>query len=182
MRTSFWIFAFAFGIFTSLNPTLAFSLQSPGYLQIRGIAGDSQESNHKEWFELISFDQGPFRWTLKDQAGLFLPQESGSMGPGKLTVTRSARKSSPELYQAVFQGTYLGTVQIELPISPGTESKYIKWTLSDVVVSSVHVERSQEKRGVPIEQVTLSFQNASWERNLPAVTYHRRPTHTFYSK
>lgn len=133
------------------------------FLRIGGIQGDSQAVAHKTWFELATFDQGPYRWTKKGGTRNYLPHESGTEGSGKLTVTRTARMPSEELYQAATKGTFFGTVTVDVPIRTGMGEKYIRWTLSDVIITGLNVERAHGKRGLPIEQVTFSYQRAEWE-------------------
>ncbi len=133
------------------------------YLKIGGIAGESKDQNHQEWFEVVSFDQGPYRWTKVDGSADFLPKESGSLGQGSLTVTRIASHSAPEVYKAVLSGTFFGNVQLDVPVHSGMGKRYVRWELSDVIPTSIHADRSKDRRGAPIEQITFSFQRAIWK-------------------
>lgn len=141
------------------------------YLKIGGIHGDSHAEAHKSWFELATFDQGPYRWTKKGGTRNNLPHESGTEGSGRLTVTRTARMPSEELYQAATKGTFFGTVTVDVPIRTGMGEKYIRWTLSDVIITGLNVERAHGKRGLPIEQVTFSYQRAEWEFPEPTANH-----------
>ena len=142
------------------------------YLKIGGFNGESQNAGHRSWFELATFDQGPYRWTKKGGTRNYLPKDSGSEGTGRLTVTRIARKPSTEMYEAATRGTYFGTVEIDVPMRTGMGDRYIRWTLSDVVVTGLNVERAHGKKGLPIEQITLSYQRAEWQ--LPESQSQRR--------
>ena len=133
------------------------------FLKVGGVNGDSQAAGHRTWFELASFDQGPYRWTKKGGTRNYLPRESGSEGSGKLTLTRTARMPSEEIYQAATKGTYYGSVTVDVPVRTGMGDRYIRWTLSDVVVTGLNVERAHGSRGLPIEQITLSYQRIEWE-------------------
>lgn len=143
--------------------TVVSANETQAFLKIGGVKGDSNANAHQNWFELATFDQGPYRWTKKGGTRNYLPHESGTEGGGKLTITRTARIPSEELYQAATKGTFFGTVTVDVPVQTGMGEKYIRWTLSDVIVTGLNVERAHGKRGLPIEQVTFSYQRAEWE-------------------
>lgn len=143
--------------------TAVYSQEEFAYLKMGGVVGDSQAPGHRSWFELSTFDQGPYRWTKKGREQNYLPRESGSEGAGKLVVVRTARNPSQQMYEAAVKGTYFGTVEIDVPVSTGMGDHYIRWTLSDVVVTGLNVERAHGKKGLPIEQTTLSYQRAEWQ-------------------
>jgi len=149
------------------------------YLRIGGIEGDAREFDHQNWFEIISLDQGPYRWTKKDGTLTFLPRESGSSGEGKLTITRYVRKANPDIYRACANGTFFGTVHLDIPIPTGSNDKFLKWALFDVMISAVNIERTSPRRGVPIEHITFTFENTKWKRPViatenPKITPKRR--------
>lgn len=140
------------------------SVHSTAYVRIGGIAGDARDIVHKNWFEIISLDQGAHRWTQKDASIAYLPKESNSEGEGKITVTRYARNAIPDVYTACVNGTYISTVTLDVPVGKGRDDKYVKLTLSDVIISEVNLHRPEINRGVPIEQITMNFENARWDR------------------
>lgn len=144
--------------------TSVFGAAPAAFVKIGGIAGESQEYDHFKWFQLVSFDQGPFRWTQKDGNGNFLPGKSGMEGAGKMTVTRLAKAGAPDVYRAALNGTFFGTVELDVPIKTEMGEKFIRWTLSDVVITGINVERPHLRRGVPFEQITFTFQRAEWDR------------------
>ena len=41
--------------------TSVFGAAPAAFVKIGGIAGESQEYEHFKWFELVSFDQGPWQ-------------------------------------------------------------------------------------------------------------------------
>lgn len=149
------------------------TVHSAAYVRIGGIAGDARDIAHKNWFEIISLDQGSHRWTQKDGSISYLPKESNSEGEGKITVTRYARHAIPDIYTACVYGTYISTVTLDVPVGAGRDNKYVKLTLSDVVISEVNLHRPEIIRGVPIEQITMNFEHARWDR--PALDSERKP-------
>lgn len=146
-----------------LGMTTVFAQEELAYLKMGGMNGDSQMSGRQSWIELSTFDQGPYRWTKKGGTRNYLPRESGAEGTGKLTVTRVARNHSQQLYEAAAKGTYFGTVEIDIPLRTGMGDRYVRWTLSDVIVTGLNIERAHGKKGLPIEQITLSYQKAEWQ-------------------
>lgn len=136
--------------------------EQTAYLQIKGMSGGSQDSNHQGWFEISSFEHTPYRWTVKGGSRIYLPKQSGDEFDGKLMLSRIAQPSAAALYEAVTKGTYFGNVEIDIPFQTGMGQKYIRWILSDVIVIGLSVEREFGKRGVPIERVTLNYQRAVW--------------------
>jgi len=149
------------------------TVHSAAYVRIGGIAGDARDSVHKNWFEIISLDQGSHRWTQMDGSISYLPKESNSEGEGKITVTRYARHAIPDIYTACVNGTYISTVTLDVPVGAGSDNKYVKLTLSDVVISEVNLHRPETAKIVPIEQITMNFQHARWDR--PALDSEKKP-------
>jgi type VI secretion system secreted protein Hcp len=154
----------SFGCFLGLCIFNFAALPAAAYLRLGGLAGDSKDSYHQDWFDIISFDQGPYRWTQKDDTLALLPKESKRENGGSITVVRNVRNPYPEVYEACVNGTYFGAVTIEVPVPSEKSNKIIRLSLSDVLITEVNVRRPDLDKRVPIEQITMSFDSARWER------------------
>lgn len=134
-----------------------------GYVRIGSLEGDAKDPVHREWFEIISFDQGPHRWTHQDNFNAFMPKENGHTGAGNMQVNRFVRYPVTGVYTACANGTFLGSVTVDVPLPSGEQNKYIRWTFHDVVINEVNLMRPGQKRGVPIEAISFSYESADWE-------------------
>lgn len=143
-------------IFTSALP-------AHSYLRVGGIAGDSKDIVHRNWFEIISFNQDHNRWTHKDGAFSFLPKESQSLEGGTATVVRYAKNPIPDLHTLCVTGAYIGSVTLDIPANKDKEDQFLKLEMSDVVITDVHVKRPNHPKTLPLEHITMNFKHATWE-------------------
>ena len=77
-----------------------------------------------------------------------------------LRVTKTFDKSSVKLMEACANGTQLPNMIVELTTSEAGRTPYIRYELTNVVVSSYSLFATGD---VPTEQVTLSFAEVKWD-------------------
>jgi type VI secretion system secreted protein Hcp len=123
------------------------------FLKIDGLEGESTDSKHKNEIELQSFSWGA---TQPGSAG-----HGGGAGVGKVQVhdfsfTKFFDKSSPKLFEACADGQHLPKVVLTCRKAGGEQQEYLKVTMSEVIISSLH-EAGSEGNNLPMEQATLNF-------------------------
>jgi len=124
------------------------------FLKIDGIEGESQDSKHGKEIELLSFSFGA------DQPAS--SATGGGAGTGKvnmhdLTVLKNVDKSTPKLLVACSTGQHIKSAALTTRKAGTDPQDYLIVTMSDVVVSSVHVSGQPHSDGLPNEQISLNF-------------------------
>jgi type VI secretion system Hcp family effector len=130
---------------------------SPGtvdmFLAVNGVQGDAADAKHKDTIEIESFSWGLSR-AISERGG------TGG-GAGKVNVqdfhfVTSVNETSPELMLACATGEHIAKAVLFVRKS-GEESSldYLKYKLSDVLVSSYQIQSVDESQ--PLEEFTLSF-------------------------
>lgn len=131
------------------------------YLKLDGIPGESSDSKHKEWIEVISFH-------------LAIEQEGASRsGGGESTVGKAQfsdfsivkrlDKSSPKLALTCANGQHIASAKMELCQATKDKHPYMKYNLYDVVVSSVKPSGQNTSNTLPLEEVSMRFSKIEWE-------------------
>lgn len=124
------------------------------FLRIDGIEGESPDSKHKGEIELESWSWG------ESQAAL--APSGGGGGAGKVQmqdfhfVTRVS-KASPRLFQACASGQHIKSAQLTARKAGERQLEFLRYTLSDVLVTSYQTGGSGGAEVVPMDQVSLNF-------------------------
>jgi type VI secretion system secreted protein Hcp len=124
------------------------------FLMIDGIAGESKDSKHLNWIELINYSEKMESQPSKASGGAGKPVHS------PLAVTKRMDISSPKLYLALNNGLHIKEARLEL-IKGGLVT--VRINLSDVTINMVAVKVEQLEDGqTPIETVHLSYGRIKW--------------------
>ena len=81
------------------------------YLQIDGIKGESTDSEHKDWIEVVSFSH-----SISQPASANATAGGGTSGRCKhedFVITKYVDLASPKLYEACSSGKHIKKVVIE---------------------------------------------------------------------
>jgi len=132
------------------------------YCKIDGIDGESTDDKHKDWIEVLSFD-----W------GVSQPVSVGSATGGRTAgradfqdfgITKLVDKASPNLALYCASGKHISKVVVELCLAAEEKHPFMKFTLEDVVVSSVSPGGAAEAvEPRPTESVTFNYGKIEWE-------------------
>jgi type VI secretion system secreted protein Hcp len=123
-------------------------------LELDGIKGESLDKKHPGAIDVESFSWGAAQ-TGSSGSG-------GGGGAGKvhfqdLSFHKHVDAATPLLFRRCATGEHIKKATLTVRKAGGTQVEYLKITLTDVLVSSVH-DSSQEPRGDgETESVTLSF-------------------------
>jgi len=124
------------------------------FLKIKGIEGESQDDTHKGEIEIDSFSWGAV------QAGSHAG--GGGGGAGKVQMqdfhfTMQINKSSPKLFLACASGEHISEAVLTCRKAGGEQQEFLKWTFTDLLVSSYQTGGSSHSEIVPTDQVSLNF-------------------------
>jgi type VI secretion system secreted protein Hcp len=131
------------------------------YLKLDGIDGESSDSKHKDWIEVTSYSHA-------------VEQEGASRsGGGQSTVGRASfadfsvvkrlDKASPKLSKYCASGEHIKSAKMELCQATKDKHPYMKYELTDVVISSVKPSGHQTTDSFPLEEVGMRFSKIAWE-------------------
>jgi type VI secretion system secreted protein Hcp len=124
------------------------------FLQLDPIKGESTDAKHKEQIDVLSWS-----WGLS-QSGSFHSGTGG--GAGKVSVqdlsfTHYIDKAHPDLIQACTTGQHINKGTLTIRKAGGKDAlEYLKITLEDVLVSSVHTGGHSGDERI-MENVSLNF-------------------------
>jgi type VI secretion system secreted protein Hcp len=130
------------------------------FLKIDGIDGESGDAKHKNEIEIQSFSFG------SQQAGGMAYGAGG--GAGKVQMqdfhfTMKVNKASPKLFLAHADGEHIKKAVLTCRKAGKEQQEYLKWTFSDVLVSSFQTGGSEDSDLVPVDQVSLNFSKVEVE-------------------
>ena len=124
------------------------------FLKIKGIEGESQDDTHKGEIEIDSFSWGAV------QAGSHAG--GGGGGAGKVQMqdfhfTMRINKASAKLFLACASGEHIPEAILTCRKAGGEQQEFLKWTFTDLLVSSYQTGGSSHSEIVPTDQVSLNF-------------------------
>ncbi len=129
------------------------------YLKLDGVDGESQDANHKDWIDVLSYSEG-----VSSAAPLTIGSATGGAGAGRaafsdLTVLTPIDKATPILFQDSLSGQEIKYATLEV-VEPG--GAYLDYKLTDVLISSVS-DKGSAGDSLPQEQITLNFTKIEWD-------------------
>ncbi len=124
------------------------------FLDVEGISGESTDAKHPGSIVVLAFDHGIANHTTGGSGG------GGGAGKAALrdfTFTHAIDKASPALFLACATGKHIKKATLFVRKAGGNGFEYLKVTLTDVLVSSVHTHTQAPSTGAgPVEDVSLS--------------------------
>ncbi len=129
------------------------------YMQIDGIKGESTDSEHKDWIELLSFNHSisqPASATANSAGG----GTTGRCQHQDYSITKYVDLASPKLYELASSGKHIKDVTIEMLRSSGDKRvKYMVVKMEQVVISHVAPSGGGD---FPIESVSFNYGTIKW--------------------
>lgn len=134
-----------------------YSSASRAFIKFEGIDGESTDDDHKGWSDLVTFDQIIHTPGTTAADGTWRP---GVAVLEDIVVTKDLDKASPKLAEAVCRGKMFPLVQVHVARNFGVASTvvYYAYELRNVIVTSYSVGGSTATGGIPMEQVSLNFE------------------------
>jgi type VI secretion system secreted protein Hcp len=133
------------------------------FLKIEGIPGESTDDKHKDQVEVLSYSHN-----LSQAGGASVSRTTGQTGSrvdiGDFSIVKVLDKSTPNLAVFCCTGKHIPTVVLEICSASEDKLTYMKYTLSDAVVSSIRPGGTSNGEGVrPLEEVGFRFAKIEWE-------------------
>ena len=127
------------------------------FIQIEGIKGDSTDSKHKEWIEVLSFEHSIAQAT----GGAHSAQGTHAGGRADFSdfsITKRLDSASPVLAKYCSDGKPIPKITFELCRAMGDKTCFMRYTLEETIVSSYRpAGHSQGDDAVPLESIGLHF-------------------------
>ncbi|HBN75397.1 MAG TPA: type VI secretion system tube protein Hcp [Planctomycetaceae bacterium] len=132
------------------------------FLQIDGIPGESTDSKHKDWIEIIDYSH-TMAQKISDTASSSGARASERANHGLFIVTKDLDKSSPKLAVSLNTGASIAKVRMELCRATGDKQLYMVYEMSDVIVADITVQGDMTgERSVPTEVVSFNYGEIEW--------------------
>jgi type VI secretion system secreted protein Hcp len=132
------------------------------FLKISTIPGESTDDKHKDWIEILSFSHGVV------QPATGSTSSGGARSAERVdhqdfSLVKTLDKASPKLALACCNGEHIPEVNVELCRATGDKAVYMKYKLTDVIVSSVSDGGSaQGGETLPLEEVSFNYAKIAW--------------------
>lgn len=131
-------------------------------MQIDGLRGESIDSEHKDWIELLSFNHAikqPASATSASGGATARCQHSD------YTITKHVDMASPKLYEMCSTGKHIRSVVLQMTRVVGDKRmKYMEVKLEEVVISNVAPASGGD---FPSESVSFNYGTIKWTYTLP---------------
>jgi type VI secretion system secreted protein Hcp len=131
------------------------------YMQIDGIKGESTDSQHKDWIEILSYSLAASA-PAPGTSGAAATNQAKPSGPGDIVITKQMDSSSPKLLALCSSGKHISKATIERTANGKPETI----EMSDVLVSNVSPQDGAADRvaaaDVPTETITLNYGKIQW--------------------
>ena len=123
-------------------------------MKIDGIEGESLQKGHEKEIEITSFSFG------ESNVGSFAGNLGG--GSGKVSMddfhfTVPVNKSSPKLFLACATGEHIKKATLVCRKAGKTQQEFVKWTFTDLLISSYQTGGSAGADVLPVDQVSFNF-------------------------
>jgi len=133
----------------------------PAFMKLGDIKGESTDGDHKDWILIESMSSPIFRSIpegAKDQQ-----RTKGETTLGDIVVVRQLDKSSTKLQEACANGTFYSEVEVHFCSQIKNKAEpYLKYKLSDVIITSYSFHGNSAGDPLPSEEVTLGYSEVEW--------------------
>jgi len=130
------------------------------FLKIDGMEGESTDDKHKNEIEVLSWSWG------ETQTGVHSFGAGG--GAGKVNMqdfhfVMKVNKASPKLFLACATGEHIKKAILTCRKAGGTQQEFLKWTFTDLLVSSYQTGGASHSDELPTDQISLNYAQAEVE-------------------
>jgi type VI secretion system secreted protein Hcp len=145
-------------------------MANDGFLQIDGIKGESTDSEHKDWIEILSYSH-----VITQPPSAITNSAGGGTSPrwkqDDFVITKYVDIASPKLYELCSSGKHISKVVIELMRASGDSPvKYMVIEMDQVVISRVStllIPSEKDLGGkasedLPTESISFDYGKIEW--------------------
>jgi len=127
------------------------------FLKIDGIEGEAQDKTHKNEIHIVSWSWGE---TNAGTAATGMGMGAGKVQMGDFHFVMRSNKASPKLFLACADGEHIKKAVLTCRKAGKDQQEYLKWTFSDLLVSSYQTGGSESSDVVPLDQISINFTEA----------------------
>ena len=127
--------------------------QQDFYIKLEGIDGESKDSKHAKWVDVLQWGYGVSQTSSMHSGG---GGGTGKASFNDLNFTHYIDRASPTLMKYCASGKHIPTVTVSCCKSGGGSQEYMKVTLTDCIVTSVAPAGATNTPRV-MERVGLSY-------------------------
>lgn len=133
------------------------------YAQIEGIKGDSKDSKHVDWIEMLSFSHNINQATGGAASGQGA-HTGGRADHEDFSFTKRLDSASPLLALYCSNGKNIPKIEFQFCRAMGEKTCFMKINLEDSIVSKwAPAGRSEGADLIPLEEVGLRYGKIYWE-------------------
>lgn len=127
------------------------------YIKFDGVDGEAQDASHKNWSDILSFQQGVHQ---PGSAATGATRRRGDVILEDIHVTKELDKASPKIAESVCKGKVFPKVEIHLTASYTDAGRvtYYKYDLKNVLVTNYSIAGNSQSEDVPTEDFSLNFE------------------------
>lgn len=131
------------------------------FLKLGDIKGEATDQGHKDWVIIQSLS-APIHRSIppgaKDQQ-----RTKGETTLGDIVIVRQLDKSSTKLQEACANGTFFKDAEVHFCSTvKNKQEPYLKYKLSNVIVTSYSFHGQASGDPLPSEEITLGFTEVEW--------------------
>jgi type VI secretion system secreted protein Hcp len=131
------------------------STASDMYLKIESIDGQSQNQNHQDWIDVLSYSH-----SLQGSFDVATGRATGKVIHSPLRTTKTVDKATPKLQEKCATAVLIPSVILEFWSGAEASHKYLMIELQDVIVSSVQSYGMTGDR--PTETISFVYTKIQW--------------------
>jgi len=124
------------------------------FLKITGVDGESKDSKHKGEIEILSWQFGHQQMGSEGSGG---GGGAGKVLAGDFSFIMKVSKASPKLFLACATGEHYKTAVVVARKAGKEQQEYLKWTFTDLLVTSFHTSGSGGSDVLPTDSVSMNF-------------------------
>ena len=124
------------------------------FLKITGVDGESKDSKHKGEIEILSWQFGHQQMGTEAGGG---GGGAGKVLAGDFSFIMKVSKASPKLFLACATGEHYKTAVVVARKAGKEQQEYLKWTFTDLLVTSFHTSGSGGSDVLPTDSVSMNF-------------------------
>jgi type VI secretion system secreted protein Hcp len=128
-----------------------------GFIKFDGIDGEAKDKDHKNWSDILSFNQG---MTRPGSGATGQTRRRGDVTCQDVVVVKELDKASNKLAESICKGKVFPKVEIHLTASytDAGRQTYYAYELKNVLVTNYAIGGSGQAEDVPTEEVSLNFE------------------------
>lgn len=131
------------------------------FLKIEGIDGESTDDKHQKWIEILSYAHG----VTQPVSGVSATggRTGGRADFADFSLTKTVDNATPDLNIYCAKGQHIPKVELELCLATGDKHTFLKYTLEDVIISSVSPSGASGGSDKPMEALSFAYGKIKWE-------------------